>query len=148
MAAASAGAGAGNPGGILGLLQFLTEHRQALEFDLIKLGLRARDIGEPWLTWEDFRTIVRQLQQERGSALALELNGQELVDWTLTNHLLATVFDSTNLVNWHLRWLGGENVGDPPEPLPRPGIKSKTVQWTGNPVTIEEMDRKLGWRQN
>jgi hypothetical protein len=81
--------------------------------------------------------------------LARAISGDDAVNWTGEAQLLAAVFDGVNMVNYHLRWLGQDkNLGEPPEPLERPGVKSTKQKWTGNPVTIEEMDRKLGWRQN
>jgi hypothetical protein len=70
------------------------------------------------------------------------------VEWTTEAQLTAAVFDRLGWLDYRLQWLGGVQRIEPPEPLERPGVKRKTQQWTGNPVTIEEMDRKLGWRRN
>lgn len=136
----------GDSGKILGLLDFIDAHRQALEFDLIRLGLRLRRLATEELTWADLDAIVYGLQLDPGTAVAKDLNGRELLQWDAHAQLMAGVFDQLGITNYLLRrTLGGDDKAEPPEQLPRPGVKPKTVQWGGHARTIEEMDRLLGW---
>jgi hypothetical protein len=105
-------------------------------------------VGQEWFTWEDLRAVITGLQRDRSSMLARAISGDAAIEWTAEAQLLAAVYDSLGVVNYHLRLLMADKTAEPPEPLERPGVKSKKQQWTGKPVTIEEMDRKLGWRQN
>lgn len=148
MAAEADGASAGHTGGIQSLIAFVDQYRQELDYDVIRLGLRIRDIGQDWFTWEDLRAVVKGLQRDRTTLLARAVSGDEAIEWTTEAQLLAAVFDRLGWLDYRLQWLGGAAKAEPPEPLERPGVKSKTKQWTGNAVTIEEMDRKLGWRQS
>ena len=118
------------------------------EYDLIRLGLRLRDLGEPWFTWEDLRAIVHGVQRDLTTMTALDVHGPEPLTWDLPAHLLAGVFDSLGVIEYRLRQQVFKDPGDPPDPLQRPGVKSKKQQWVGHPRTIEEMDQLLGWNQN
>lgn len=133
-----------NTGGIIGLLDYVEGNRQAVEFDLIKLGLRLRDVGSKRFTWEDLRAALVGIRSDPASSLARAVEGPDL-QWTLTAQLIAAVYDQTQYSNYLLRRLAGDDKADLPEPLPRPGVKPTTVQWAGKAVTIEEMDRLLGW---
>lgn len=126
----------------------MDEHRAAFEYDLIRLGLRLRDLGETWFTWEDLKAIILGLQHDPGSMTARDIHGNEALAWNMEAQLLAAIFDSLQWIEFRERQSLFKDPGDPPEPLQRPGIKSKKQQWTGAPRTIEEMDRLLGWNQN
>lgn len=85
---------------------------------------------------------------DRTTLLAREISGEEAVTWTAEAQLLAGIFDRLGWMDYRLLWLGQAKNIEPPEPLQRPGVKSKKQQWTGHPRTIDEMDKLLGWRQN
>lgn len=137
---------AGHAGKIIGLLDFVDKYRQALEYDLIKLGLRLRNLGTAALTWEDLGAVVFGLQLDPTTALAKTIHGPELLQWDAHAQLMAGVFDQIGITNYLIRrTMGGDEKAEPPEQLPRPGVKPKTVQWGGQSRTIEEMDRLLGW---
>jgi hypothetical protein len=69
--------------------------------------------------------------------------------WDVQAHLLANIFDAIQVNTWAMRdLLTGGKAGDAPEPLPRPGVQPRHIEWKGEPRTIEEMDRLLGWNQN
>lgn len=65
--------------------------------------------------------LVRHLP--RDSALLREVQG-EAAEWSLTDHLLASVVDQLAQSNWMFATVNRDEDAeplDPPEPLPRPG---------------------------
>jgi hypothetical protein len=89
------------PGGIRGLHRLLTEYGEAVEYDLIALGLRLRWLGTEKLTWRDLLVIVRH--SPHTSALAREVAGPEMTAWNtgaVTAWLLAMVTDLLQVANW------------------------------------------------
>lgn len=126
------------PGGILGLLRILNEHGEAVEYDLIRLGLRLDQLGTKRLSWRDLWVIVRQ--SGRDSALARSLHG-ERVGWTQETWLLADIFDVLQAANWQ-RNLG---KGPKPKPFPRPvkANDSTTKTFGSAPLPIDELDNWL-----
>lgn len=128
-------------GGIAGLVRLLREHGEAIEYDLIALGLRRDWLGTPALSWRDLLVITRQTPQ--GTALHRAVNG-ERSDWTLPVALLADIYDVLNAANWQRS--GGK--GRRPKPWPRPKDPSATPagkRWGAGPKTQDELDRLLGW---
>ncbi|GAA2395839.1 hypothetical protein GCM10010420_21730 [Streptomyces glaucosporus] len=98
------------------------EHAEALESDLL------RHYGVDLLDWHRGRLSSRRLavllrHLPRDSALARELHG-EAADWSVTDHLLATVVDQLAESNWMFATVNRDEDSDPldhPEPVPRPG---------------------------
>lgn len=125
-------------GGIQGLVELLDEHGEAVEYDLIALGLRLADLGTPRLTWRDLLVIVRQ--SPRTSALNRARLG-EAADWGVTDHLLAGVFDLLAGANWQR---GGDNKAPRPKPLKRPGSKPEGQKFGGDAIPISEFDAWWG----
>lgn len=68
----------------------------------------------------------------------------ESADWNLSNHLLATIFD-TMQVQWWLRCGGTESGHAPPDPYPRPGVKKRQDHRRGN-APRSETNKVLGMR--
>lgn len=144
-----AGGFAGGSGGIFGLCRLLREHGEAVEYDLIALGLRLEWLGTDALSWRDLLVIVKQ--SPRGSALSRAVNGEDDF-WGLPEHLLAGIFDLLASANWQR---GGDEKAKRPDPFPRPGVGRRRalgmdgeVIASGKGVSIEEMDRLLGWNKN
>lgn len=87
-------------GGIRGLRRLLSEHAEAIEADLQQFyGIALSDLAAGRLTWRRFGVLVRQLPSEsrtaviqRASAPARRVPLEEM-EWTLTDHLIATVAD-------------------------------------------------------
>ena len=102
-------------GGIQGLVQLLDEHGEAIEFDLLAVGLRLDDLGTERLTWRDLLVVVRQ--SPLGSALDRSQHGEDS-QWTLANQLGAIIADRLDI----LIWQNGGGKGDQPEPILRPGV--------------------------
>lgn len=129
-------------GGIRGLSRLLGEYGEALEFDLIGLGLRRDWLGTDELTWRDLYVIVKHLPES--SAIRREALGDQAA-WDVKAHLLAGVFDLLAVANWQR---GGDENAKKPERLPRPGATPQPegdVMARGKPVSIEEMNARLGW---
>jgi len=120
--------------GILGLCGLLAEHAEAVEYDLITLGLRLDDLGTPRLSWRDLQVIVRHLPAT--SALRRSAgDGEE--PWTVSDYLLAAIADGINGGNWQR---AGKSSAPKPRPVPRPGDTSKGEQYGADPIPVSEFD--------
>lgn len=128
------------PGGIAGLCELIRNHAEAVEFDLIRYGLRLRDLGSPHFTWRDFLVIVRRMPYA-DSALAAEMNPADS-PWTLAEHLLAELVDVQRLALWAKTKDGSKNRNRP-KPIERPGNRPTRIG-AGNGMSFEEMDAWLG----
>lgn len=122
------------PGGILGLCRLLTEHGEAVEYDLLALGYRLDWLGTRRLSWRDLWVIVRMAP--RSSALARSIHGARAV-WTQETYLLADIFDVLAAANWQRA-----GKGPKPKPFPRPRREDdKTVTRYGSgALPIDELD--------
>lgn len=91
------------------------------------------------LSWRDFLVIVNQ--SPRDSALFRSFNPDDYA-WGLPEQLLAAIFDAEQIGNW-------QRASDPrapkPKPLQRPGIEPESKTIGGGAVSIDEMDKFLGW---
>ncbi|MGV9676206.1 DUF5361 domain-containing protein [Nocardia sp. NPDC003482] len=132
----------GRPGGILSLDALLEEHGEAIEYDLITLGLRLSQLGEASLSWRDLRAIVRWLPAD--SALSRAANPEEH-RWQLTQQLLADMTESLRWLVWSKTEDGarGRNM---PDRIPRPGVRSHRER-IGTAVDIDRMNDFLDWRE-
>lgn len=123
-------------GGILAVLTLLEEHGEAVEFDLIGLGLRLRDCPSPGFNWRDLWVICRRLG--RDSELYKSMNPEDDTAWSVTDYLLAMVADNTAFRLWQAA--GGK--GKKPKPVPRPGDVKK---YSGDALPVADMADWLGW---
>lgn len=128
-------------GGIRSLLGLIAQHREAIEYDLIGLGLRLDDLGSRRLSWRDLLVIVRR--SPRDSALYREQFPDD-AEWGLPEQLLAAIFDVLQAGNWQR----GGGQGRRPEQLPRPGVTPTRKQRGSGPLTFDEMRKWLGWDDN
>lgn len=123
-------------GGILGLLRLVEEHSEAIEFDLIRMGLRVRHVGSSDFNWRDFLVVVKRLG--RDSETYRELHPDDDTSWMVSDYLLATIADIT-----HMRlWQAGGGKGKKPKPIPRPG---EVKRRKGDSMSVEEAKAWLGW---
>lgn len=102
-------------GGTLTVAEVMREHGEALEYDLIVLGLRLRDLGTPSLNWRDLWVICRN--SGRTTRLYAALNPEDDPTWSTAEYLLAQVVDNTA---WRT-YQAAEGKGPKPKPVPRPG---------------------------
>lgn len=124
----------GDGGGIEGLLRLLDEYGEAVEYDLITLGLRLDDLGTERLNWRDLWVIVNNLP--RTSALVRAVAGED-AQWGLLEHLAARVADSLEVGNWQRQ----QKPNAPkPKPIPRPGVKSEEKRFGSDPIPIKDFD--------
>jgi hypothetical protein len=125
------------------LCTLLTEHRDALEYDLISHGKSIDDIGTPGLSWRDLLVIVTQ--QPRTSALARVLEPAAHA-WGLPEQLLAGIYDLLKYDLW--RNSDPKKRGPEPRPLMRPGITPPTVdKIPSTSLTRADFDRLMKERQ-
>jgi hypothetical protein len=129
-------------GGIRGLLELIRQHREALEYDLIALGLRLDWLGTRRLTWRDLWVVVSQ--SPKGSAVHRAQAPGEW-EWDLQADLTAGVFDALQIANWQR---GRARRSEFPKPLPRPGVEpdSQTIG-SGVGIPMDEMAKRLGWTE-
>lgn len=130
-----------NPGGITGLVLLIDEHGPAIEFDLIKLGLRLRQLGSDLLSWRDLLVIVQHT--ERGSALRASMNPEDS-PWELKEHLLAVIADAVIAGNW-MQSKDGQKNRNRPKPIPRPGVVPENKKFGGKAESVEAIRDWLGW---
>ena len=118
-------------GGIQGLAELLAEHGEAVEYDLLTMGLRLADLGSRLLTWRDLLVIARNLP--RTSALSRSING-EAADWGTSEHLLALIADHLAGANWQRG--GGRDMQ--PHPVPRPGVDTGGRSIGSDPIPMSQ----------
>lgn len=119
-------------GGIVGLLSIVMAHHMAVEGELIRRGLRLRDVGSDRCTWSDLRAML--YTADPGSYLAAVLGAP----WAATEYMLANVVDLLNAGNWQR---GGNKSARKPKPMPRPGDSSGSTQVFGSdPVAPEDFE--------
>lgn len=130
-------------GGILDLLSLLREHREAVEFELIRLGLRLDWVGSEVLSWRDLLVIVRQSPRDSAIARAVE---PELAEWGLPEQLLALVADYLAWMQW-AKTEDGAKGRRMPSQIPRPGVEpdAETRTFGSDPVALDELDAFLDW---
>lgn len=123
---------------ILGLLDLIDKHEEALAYDCLTLGLRLRNVGTDDFTWGDLLAIVRQ--SPRSSALYRDMNPEE-AEWGMQEQLLAYCADLLAAGNWQR---GQGKAKDYPKPIPRPGIETDK-RFGKDAISIDEMADWLGW---
>lgn len=128
-----AGGVTGDAGGIGGLLDD-DRRLEAVEFKLIELGLRLRNVGEADLDWRDVLLVNASLGPDPA--------------WSGTDLLLAAAVDALNLLVWQNTEDGSKGTNRPPR-IPRPGVEEeeddRVTTFGSSPVSIEEMNELLGW---
>ena len=124
---------------MIALDAFVEEHRDAIEFDLIGLGLRLRHLGTDAFTWGDLRVTITQAP--RSSALYRDLNPEE-AEWGMQEQLLALVADYLAAANWQR---SGASKKDYPKQIPRPGVTPDSTKFGKQAISIDDMAAWLGW---
>ena len=124
-------------GGIIGLLSIVVAHHIAVEGELIRRGLRLRDVGSDRCTWSDLKSIIYTTNP--GSYLATVLG----VPWATMEYMLANVVDLLNAGNWQR---SGDKRARRPKPMPRPGDNDDATQKFGaDPIAPEDFE---DWWEN
>lgn len=128
---------------MIAVLDFVSEHRRAVAYDLLKLGLRLRDFPSPDLTYGDMLVIIQQAPRESAIARAVD---PERAEWSLSDYLLAMIADANTWLVWSKSQDGQKNRNRP-KPIPRPGMEEDkdTRVFGSDPIPIDELDDFLGW---
>lgn len=136
-----AGLGRGR-GGIRGLLELIRQHREAVEYDLIALGLRLDWLGSERLSWRDLWVVVQQRPTASALSRAIE---PDAVTWGLSEQLIAAAVDTLRIANWQR---GEAKRSQFPKPISRPGVEPEfEVIGSGAGLPMDEMARRLGWAE-
>ncbi|KZM68362.1 DUF5361 domain-containing protein [Nocardia terpenica] len=118
----------------------LDKYQDAVEADLIRTGLRLRDVGTDTFDWRDLLVLVRQAP--RDSALMAAAH-PEAARWGQSEFLLAELVDLTALLLWAKTTDGAKNRNRP-RPYPRPGVDDPdTRRVTGHAVPLTEVRDRL-----
>lgn len=133
---------------MIGLTNFICEHREAVERDLLtETGFELQDVGGA-LSWGALKSFLSSVRLS--SALGGELN-PEMAEWSTrakTNTILADIFDQLSLVNANLRVLITHKPGRRPEPYKRPGMEKANKQRIGKgTLPIDKMREWIKSRQ-
>lgn len=118
-------------GGIAGLHRFLTEHGEAVEWDIARYwpGRSLLELYRGEMSWRELRVFLRFLPPDSATARAVRGSTPEEEAWTLDRHLLASAVDAIRENTFATIKLGGDpkKTGRlrPPDPIPRPGVESK-----------------------
>ena len=133
---------------MIGLAEFIGEHREAVESDLLNTGYTLDDVGAS-LSWDALKSFLTYVRPE--SALFRDLH-PELSEWSSTlrtNIILADIFDQLGVTNALLRTLISRKKSKPPEPYNRPWAKQKNTKHFGSkPLgSVEEMRKWIKKRQ-
>lgn len=122
----------GKPGGIEGLLALIRQHREAIQYDLLKDGLRLSWLGSRRLGWDDFAVWVKFLP-----ASSQTVQAAHGPSWSPELHMLANIVDVLSWANWQR----GGGKGSKPKPVKRPGDKNS--QTFGRAVPIDDVRQFL-----
>lgn len=112
-------------GGIVSLAEFVTEHDEAISYDLLtQTGYELKDVGKS-LTWDSLASFL--INTEPDTALGRELDPDTAL-WASTlktNGLLADIYDMLAQINANLVAIGSHKPAKAPKPYPRPGMNEK-----------------------
>jgi hypothetical protein len=87
--------------------------------------------------------LLAHLPAESATYRAVDPKGAEAASWTRTDHLLASVFDSLQVLIWQNGNQGRKSPSPKPKPLPRPGMEGKTRRVKGTPMPLDELRKRL-----
>lgn len=126
---------------MIGLLDVMDLHGEALEYDLMRWGLRARWLGTDRLTWRDLYVFVTGSLRDASTALHRALNPR---------HEQNLELDLLRSVEYSLRWLRWAKTSDGAKNrnVPEPWLfewEKPVNEYGGDPMTVEEMNDFLGW---
>lgn len=133
---------------MIGLAEFISEHRGAVERDLLGTGYSLDDVGAS-LSWDALKSFLSYVKPD--SAVYRELH-PELSEWSITlktNVILADIYDQLSITNALLRTLLSHKKQRQPEPYKRPWVKNGNTRKMGKkPLgSVEEMRAWIRQRQ-
>lgn len=124
-------------GGIFGLVGFLRDHGEAVEYHLLTLGLRLEWIGTDRLSWRDLWVVCSQAPPGSSIHRAVEPEKAAWASGEVMAWLMAAQIDLLAHGNWQRQ---GKRNARKPEPVPRPGEKSKGTVLGADPIPVSEFD--------
>lgn len=99
-------------------------------------------LGTETLTWRDLSVIIRHMPPS--SALGREIRG-DAAPYIATDYLLVNAVNLLQNMSWQL---AQDRKLKKPEPIWLPGMNDTnktTSTWSGDQMTVEEMNARLGW---
>ena len=128
-------------GGMISLARFVTEHYEAIDYDLLtKTGMSLSDVGGR-LSWSALYSFITKYEN---GALLRELS-PEIALWDTTaktNVILADIFDMLAAINANLCAKGSGRRPKRPKPYPRPK-SAKEQRKIGKPMPIDELHKRI-----
>jgi hypothetical protein len=91
---------------------------EAIEYEAVRGGRSLAD-----LSWREIKVLVRHA--EPGSAIFRATFGEQAT-WSVTDHLLAALYDLTNLMVW-MKSKDGQKNRNRPKPISRPTDKQESL---------------------
>lgn len=126
----------GQAGGIVGLLELIDEHQEAVEFELLLIGRHLDELGTPALSWRDFLVLVRRWQKMPGNALAAAVHGVEVPSWG--EQVMATMVDLLQAIAWKLP--RPKRAAGKPKRFARWWEKRKQQKFGRDPIPMSTFD--------
>lgn len=122
---------------MIGLVAFIDDHSEEVEYDLIHLGLRLRDWPNGGVSWRDLLVIVRQAPLD--SAVYRAVSGDE---WQRTPVIdfLRQIEHTSRVLAWQQ---GGGKSHDYPALVPLPWDEPLDAQ--PDAMSLEEVFEFMGW---
>jgi hypothetical protein len=149
-------------GKILHLAAFLDSYAEAVEADLARIGIDLRDLYRGGLSYRRLGVLIAHLPPESATKTAIREDADEAdIDspppdpsrhgpWSTTDLLLALIADGINVLAWQNTQVHGKKRTEPPAPIRRPGVKTRTQGQISEAGVIylnrlrEERRRQLG----
>jgi hypothetical protein len=119
------------PGGIIGLWTIILAYPVAVEGELIRQGLRLRQLGSGRFTWSDLRAVLYTVTP--GSPLGVALG----LPWGGVEYMLANVVDLLAAANWQR---GGDKRVKKPKPIKRPHEKDDKQTFGAEPIAAGKFE--------
>lgn len=133
---------------MIGLAEFVFEHRGAVERDLLGTGYSLDDVGAS-LSWDALKSFLSYTRPD--SALYRELH-PEMSEWSTvlkTNIILADIYDQLQITNALIRMGLSRKKPRPPEPYKRPWVTDARTKHMGKKplASVAEMREWIRQRQ-
>ena len=124
------------------LAEFVSEHRGAVNYDLLtRTGHDLDDVGRG-LSWSALDSFIRNTPPD--GALMRELR-PEIAQWSTTaktNAILADIYDMLAAINANLCAKGSGKRPKRPKPYPRPGAANNQRK-IGKALPVDELKRRI-----
>lgn len=123
---------------MIGLWELHEQHPEPVEHELIRLGLRWRDLGTPRLSWRDLLVIVREAPRDSAITRALDPDAYLAISRWLEG--LSYLLQVANVQRGNA---SGARKHDFPDP-PSWASDEEVTTFGSGPVSIEDMAAMLG----